>query len=74
MSQDGVRVGVRTKLFGIAAGPITLLVVSSVVGYGAIGTLDATTREAMRGAILDEQVMSVEIAATRRSTSGRTRS
>ena len=57
------RIGLRGQLLAVAAGPLAVLAVSSAVGYSAIGELDATTQQAKRGAVLDEQVMSVEIAA-----------
>jgi hypothetical protein len=55
--------GLRTRLLGIAGIPLALLIVSSLVALSAVGKLHDTTAEAKRAAILDEQIMSMEIAA-----------
>jgi methyl-accepting chemotaxis protein len=57
------RIGLRGQLAAVAGVPLTVLAITSAVGYGAINSLDETTQQAKRGAVLDEQIMSVEIAA-----------
>jgi methyl-accepting chemotaxis protein len=58
-----MRAGLRTKLLGLAGVPVGLLLVTSAITYSAIADLDDAARETRRGAVLDEQIMSVEIAA-----------
>ena len=58
-----MRVGLRTKLLGLAGVPVALLLVSSVITYTAMSDLDGATRDTRQAAFLDEQIMTVEIAA-----------
>ena len=58
-----MRAGLRTKLLGLAGVPVALLLTSSAITYTAIADLDGAARETRQGAVLDEQIMSIEIAA-----------
>jgi methyl-accepting chemotaxis protein len=55
--------GLRAKLLGIAGIPLALLIVSSLVALSSLAKLNGTTADAKRAALLDEQIMSMEIAA-----------
>jgi hypothetical protein len=50
------------KLFGAFGLTLALTLVVSAIAYISISGLFGTTRDAKRGAILDEQIMSMEIA------------
>ena len=58
-----MRAGLQSKLLALAGVPVTLLLVSSVITYTAMSDLDGATRETRQAAFLDEQIMTVEIAA-----------
>ena len=58
-----MRAGLRTQLLGLAGVPVVLLLISAAITFFAITDLDDAARETHRGAVLDEQIMSVEIAA-----------
>jgi methyl-accepting chemotaxis protein len=58
-----MRAGLRTKLLALAGVPVALLLISSAITYDAIADLDHAASETKRGALLDEQIMSIEIAA-----------
>jgi len=58
-----MRAGLRAQLLGLAGVPVALLLISSAITYTAISDLDDAAHETRRGAVLDEQIMSIEIAA-----------
>src|SRR5262245_25479161 len=56
------RLGLRTKLAGAFGATLLLLAAVTLIGTQKIDTLDKTTRDAKRGAFLDEQIMSMALA------------
>src|SRR5688572_14670097 len=55
--------GVQTKLLAGFALPVVFLLVVAIVGVRSMNALEHDTRSAGQSAALDEQIMSMEIAA-----------
>jgi methyl-accepting chemotaxis protein len=56
------RLSLRAKLAGAFGATLVLLAAVTLIGTQKINALDGTTRDAKRGAFLDEQIMSMELA------------
>src|SRR5687768_8722867 len=54
--------GIQGKVLAAFAVPLALLVVVAVVGVASMKSLFGHTQESQRAAVLDEQIMSLEIA------------